>query len=178
MLETTRFFRVSALVVALTFASGVTVTAQTKPKEPAKGAEQPKQAPAPAPAPVQIVVPDAQGLLILITNSIIALNHANLVNNYTVLRDLGAPAFQKANSPQQLAAIFANMRARNLNLSPILLYQPKLVRPAAVDDKGFLRLTGFYETAPLQVHFNLVFQAVAGFWRLMEISVWTAVVTP
>jgi hypothetical protein len=174
MLETTRFFRVSALAVALTFASGATVTAQTKPKEPAKAAEQPKQAPAPA----QIVVPDAQGLLILITNSIIALNHANLVNNYTVLRDLGAPAFQKANSPQQLAAIFANMRERNLNLSPILLYQPKLVRPAAVDDKGFLRLTGFYETAPLQVHFNLVFQAVAGFWRLMEISVWTAVVTP
>jgi|HubBroStandDraft_6_1064221.scaffolds.fasta_scaffold289295_2 hypothetical protein len=172
MLETTRLICVSALVVAVTFASGAAVSAQTKSKEPAKTVEQPKQAPATA----QIVVPDAQGLLLLISNTVIALNHANLVNNYTVLRDLGAPAFQKANSPQQLAAIFANMRERNLNLSPILFYQPKLVRPAAIDDKGLLRLTGFYETAPLQVHFNLVFQAVAGFWRLIEISVWTAAV--
>jgi len=121
------------------------------------------------------LVPDAQGLAILISNSIIALNHANLVNNYTVLRDLGAPAFQKANSPQKLSAIFANMRERSLNLSPIMLYQPKLVRPAEIDDKGFLRLTGFYETQPLQVHFNLVFQPVEGIWRMMEIAVWTAV---
>jgi hypothetical protein len=178
MLEATRLFRVSALALALTFAPGATATAQTKSQAqsqtkstaPAKTAE-PKQAPVPA----RIVVPDAQGLLILISNSIIALNHANLVNNYTVLRDLGAPAFQKANSPQKLTDIFANMRERRLNLSPIMLYQPKLVRPAAIDDKGFLLLTGFYETQPLQVHFNLAFQPVEGVWRLMEISVWTAV---
>lgn len=56
-----------------------------------------------------------------------------------------------------------------------MLYQPKLVRPAEIDDKGFLRLTGFYETQPLQVHFNLVFQPVEGIWRMMEIAVWTAV---
>jgi Tfp pilus assembly protein FimV len=172
MLESTRFFHVAALAVALTFAPGVTATAQTTSKEPAKAAEQAK----PAPTPAKILVPDANGLLILINNAIIALNQANLVDNYTVLRDLGAPAFQKANSAQKLASIFANMRERHLNLSPLLLYQPKLVQPAAIDDKGFLRLTGFYETEPFQIHFNLVFQAVAGFWRLMEISVWTAVV--
>jgi hypothetical protein len=174
MFEARRFFCVSAFAVALMLVSGATAIAQTKQNEPAKPAEQPKQA---APA-VQILIPDPPGLLILISNSIIALNHANLVNNYSVLRDLSSPDFQKANSPQKLSSVFANMRERHLNLSPILLYQPKLVRPAAIDDKGFLHLTGFYDTRPLQIHFNLVFQAVAGFWRLMEISVWTAVVVP
>jgi hypothetical protein len=172
MLDTTRFFHVAALAVALTFAPGATAIAQTTSQQGTKAAEQAT----PAPTPPRVLVPEADGLLILISNAMIALNQANLVDNYTVLRDLGAPAFQKANSPQKLASIFANMRERHLNLSPVLLYQPKLVQPAAIDDKGLLRLTGFYETEPFQIHFNLVFQAVAGFWRLMEISVWTAVV--
>ncbi|MEO8318823.1 MAG: hypothetical protein ABI561_10920 [Bradyrhizobium sp.] len=146
--------------------------AQTR-KEPAKPVEQTSSK---APAAPQLVVPDAQGLAVLIYNSLIALNHANLTGNYSVLRDLAAPEFQKRNSPKQLAATFADMRARNVNLSPIVLYQPKLARDAAIDDKGFLRMAGFYETQPLQVHFNLVFQPVAAVWRLFEISVWTAVI--
>jgi hypothetical protein len=128
-----------------------------------------------APAAPKLLVPDSQGLAVLIQNSLIALNHANLTGNYSVLRDLAAPGFQKLNSPKQLAASFADLRVRNVNLSPIVLYQPKLVGDPAIDDKGFLRMAGFYETQPLQVHFNLVFQPVAGVWRLFEISVWTAV---
>ena len=160
------------LTLALTCAPVEITTAQTKSKEPAKQAEQAKSK---TPATPHLLVPDAQGLAILIQNSIIALNHANLTGNYSVLRDLAAPGFQKANSNEQLAAIFANMRARNLNRSPVVLYQPKLVRQPAIDDTGFLRMTGFYETQPLQVHFDLVFQPVAGVWRLFEISVETAV---
>jgi hypothetical protein len=121
------------------------------------------------------LVPDSQGLTVLIQNTLIALNHANLTGNYSVLHDLAAPGFQKLNSTKQLAASFADLRVRNVNLSPIVLYQPKLVGDPTIDDKGFLRMTGFYETEPLQVHFNLVFQPVAAVWRLFEISVWTAV---
>lgn len=128
-----------------------------------------------APAAAKSLVPDSQGLAVLIQNSLIALNHANLTGNFSVLRDLAAPGFQKLNSPKQLAATFADLRVRNVNLSPIVLYQPKLVGDPVIDDKGFLRMAGFYETQPLQVHFNLVFQPVAAVWRLFEISVWTAV---
>jgi hypothetical protein len=73
------------------------------------------------------MVPDSQGLAVLIHNSLIALNHANLTGNYSVLRDWPRQ-IQKLNSPKQLAATFADMRARNVNLGPIVLYQPKLVR--------------------------------------------------
>jgi hypothetical protein len=173
MAISTRFAYAAVLALALTCVPGETTTADTKSKEPAKPAEQTKSK---TPAARHLVVPDSQGLAILIHNSIIALNHANLTGNYSVLRDLAAPGFQNVNSPKQLAAVFANMRARGLNLSPIVLYQPKFAGQPAIDDKGFLRITGFYETQPMQIHFDLVFQPVAGVWRLFEISVWTAAV--
>jgi len=68
------------------------------------------------------------------------------------------------------------MPARKLNFAPIVMFQPKFVRQPQIDPRGFIRTTGFYETLPLQVHFDLVFQSVAGSWRLFGISVWTAIV--
>jgi hypothetical protein len=167
----TRLSRVAAVIaLAVTIVPHATM-AQTK-KAPAAPVERTQPT---APAPSKLLVPDSQGLAVLIQNSLIALNHANLTGNYTVLRDLAAPGFQKLNSPKQLATSFADLRVRNVNLSPIVLFQPRLVGDPAIDDKGFLRMAGFYETQPLQVHFNLVFQPVAAVWRLFEISVWTAV---
>jgi hypothetical protein len=158
------------IALAVTIVPGA-MMAQTK-KEPAGPVDRTTPT---APAVAKLLVPDSQGLVVLIQNSLIALNHANLTGNYSVLRDLAAPGFQKLNPPKQLAASFADLRVRNVNLSPIVLYQPKLVGDPAIDDKGFLRMAGFYETRPMQVHFDLVFQPVAAVWRLFEISVWTAV---
>jgi hypothetical protein len=167
----TKVSRLAAVIaLAVTIVPDATM-AQTK-KEPAASVERTRP---PAQDAPKLLVPDSQGLAVLIQNSLIALNHANLTGNYSVLRDLAAPGFQKLNSPKQLAASFADLRARNVNLSPIVLFQPKLVGDPAIDDKGFLRMAGFYETQPLQVHFDLVFQPVAAVWRLFEISVWTAV---
>jgi hypothetical protein len=160
----------AVIAVAVMIAPDATI-AQTR-KGPARPSEQTMQA---TPAAPKLLVPESQGLAVLVQNTLIALSHANLTGNYSVLRDLAAPGFQKLNSTKQLAASFADLRVRNVNLSPIVLFQPKLVGEPAIDDKGFLRLAGFYETQPLQVHFNLVFQPVAAVWRLFEISVWTAV---
>lgn len=171
-LSLTRVFRFAAVVaLAVTIVPDATI-AQTK-REPAAAADRAKPT---APAAItKLVVPDVQGLAVLVQNSLIALNHANLTGNYSVLRDLAAPGFQKLNSPKQLAASFADLRARNVNLSPIVLYQPKLVGDTTIDDKGFLHIAGYYETQPLLVNFSLVFQPVAAVWRMFEISVWTTV---
>jgi hypothetical protein len=125
-------------------------------------------------APAQLLVPNGNGLAILIDNAIVALSQANVTQNYGVLHDLGSPDFQKLNSPQHLAEIFAGLRERSLNMTPLVLYQPRLKRPATIDDKGVLRIAGFYDTRPLQIHFDLAFQAVEGAWRLYEIAVFTA----
>jgi len=115
--------------------------------------------------PVQrLPMPNDDKLLMLISSSLIALNQANATGNYTVLRDMAAPGFQRANSPERLSQIFTNLRSRNFDLSPILLYQPKLVRKPEINAKGMLRITGFFPTAPERVNFDLIFQPVKGKW--------------
>ena len=59
----------------------------------------PANGPQNAPHPAQI---DRNGVMILIRESLLALDQANKTGNYTVLRDLGSPEFQ-ANSAAQLA---------------------------------------------------------------------------
>ena len=168
----------SALALAL--GSGGTASAQTKPKAPVSAAPQANPPPSSAQSPqanrasVDLLVPNTNGLAILIDNAVVALSQANVTGNYGVLHDLGSPDFQKLNSPQHLADVFAGLRQQSLNMTPLVLFQPRLLHPAAIDGKGILRITGFYETQPLQVHFNLGFQAVDGAWRLYEIAVWAA----
>jgi hypothetical protein len=46
-----------------------------------------------------------------------------------------------------------------------VLFTPKLVRRPAIDE-GLLTSGGFFETQPQWVEFELLFQPVAGAWRL------------
>ena len=55
-------------------------------------------------------------------------------------------------------------------MAPIVLALPTLSRPPAIDEKGMLRLTGHFDTKPNELHFDLVFQVVDGFWRLDAIG--------
>jgi hypothetical protein len=126
--------------------------------------------PVPDPLPP---MPSDDKLLILINTALIALNQANATGNYTVLRDMAAPEFKRVNSPERLAQIFTNLRGRNLDLSPVILFQPKLYRKPEMNAKGMLRITGFFPTAPEIVKFNLIFQPVRGTWRLYGIAAGT-----
>jgi hypothetical protein len=116
-------------------------------------------------------VPDPYKLNMLIRTTLIALNQANRTGNYTVLRDLAAPAFQRTNNAARLAEIFAKLRKRDLDLSPILFFQPKLQGPANLTDNGLLRLTGYFETKPERISFDMLFQPVASDWRLFGLAV-------
>jgi hypothetical protein len=132
----------------------------------------------PAPAAGSLQVPDGNKQRILIRMMLVALNHANLTGNYSVLRDLGSPGFREANNPARLAEIFANMRLRNLDLGPIVVVEPLLTRKPSIDENGMLRLTGLFPTRPEQVNFDLAFQFVAGQWRLFGIAVNTTQAPP
>jgi len=125
-------------------------------------------------APQFLPMPNDDRLLLMIMSSLMALNQANLTGNYTVLRDLAAPGFQKVNSPERLSQLFAKLRGRNIDLTPILLFQPKLYRKPEISNAGMLRITGFFPTAPERVNFDLIFQPVQGQWRLFGLGVDTA----
>jgi hypothetical protein len=91
---------------------------------------------------------------------------------------MGAPAFQNANSVERLAQLFAPLRSRNLDLSPILLTRPKLFRAPEMNDKGMIRVMGFFPTSPERVNFDLIFQPVQSRWRLFGIAVSTRPAPP
>jgi hypothetical protein len=117
--------------------------------------------------PAQI---DRNGVLILVRSALIALDQANKTGNYTVLRDLGAPAFQ-ANSAARLGEIFAGLRRDALDLSGVAVLDPQLTLLPQIDAEGMMRMTGFFPSAPAQINFDLVCAPVNGQWRLFAITV-------
>jgi hypothetical protein len=139
----------------------------------------PGQGFSPAPAPqfaapqseLAAAVPDDVHVVLMIRNTVLALNQANLTGNYSVLRDMGTPAFQMTNSQARLAEIFASLRARKLDLSPVMVFNPKLLAPAALQDGQVLKLGGFFPTTPEQVHFEVAYQHYAGQWLLAGLAV-------
>lgn len=107
----------------------------------------------------------------LIKTTIIALQHANQTGNYTVLRDMGTPVFRERFDPARLAAIFSNLRARGINLSPVLMLSPNLEKPPEFNEQRQLRLIGNFPTQPLQIRYELLFLQVDGVWRIEGMAV-------
>lgn len=132
---------------------------------PAKNDASPPKAADPA-----IVVPRPEALLAMLRTALIALDHANKTNNYSVLRDLGGRELQ-ALSASQLSDTFASLRTARLDLSPVAIVTPQLTEPPAITSQSLLNLVGLFPTQPLQIRFQIVFQPVDGRWRLFGLTV-------
>jgi hypothetical protein len=117
--------------------------------------------------PAQI---DRNGVLILVRNSLLALDQANKTGNYTVLRDLGSPGFQ-TNTAARLGEIFAGLRHDNIDLSGVAALDPQLTLLPQIEANGMMHMTGFFPSIPTQVNFDLSYAPVNGQWRLFGISV-------
>ncbi len=124
--------------------------------------------PAQEPKPAQI---DRNGVLILIRSTLLALDQANKTGNYTVLRDLGAPGFEAANTAARLGEIFANLRRDKIDLSGVAVLEPQLTLLPQIEANGLMHMTGFFPSVPAQVKFELLYAPVEGQWKLFGISV-------
>lgn len=111
--------------------------------------------------------------LYLIRSTLLTLNDANRSGNYSVLRDLAAPDFRARNTAADLAAIFADLRARKFDLFAVAIEAPQLAAAPSIGNDRMLRLRGHFPTHPLQIHFDLLFQDIGGQWLLFGISVAT-----
>jgi len=109
----------------------------------------------------------------LVRSTLMMLNDANRSGNYTVLRDLAAPEFQRNNSAADLAQSFLDLRRRKFDLFAVSFSSPQFSPDPSVDPSGKVRLTGFFPTRPLQIKFDLTFESVDGQWKLFAISVAT-----
>jgi len=152
------------IVFAAAFAQEKTV-----PKVPAKPQQQSAVAAQPQP---QVVMPDAEKIVLLLRSSLNTLNDAIQTGNYTVLRDKGAPGFAQANTAARLAQSFADLASRGIDLSVVNILAPQLTEPPALDQAGgMLRLRGYFPSQPVQINFDMIYQAVEGRWRLFGLSV-------
>jgi hypothetical protein len=170
------FFVISFALLAM--AGPVAAQTTDKTVKPAaapavKPASPPQAAPTTQADTQQKKIPDAYKLNLLIRSTVIAVNQANKTGNYSVLRDLAAPGFRVANSNEKLAEIFAGLRNTKYDLSPIMFFQPKLTKEPGLMENGMLRLTGFFDTRPQRVNFDLAFEENGGEWLLYGVSIGT-----
>jgi hypothetical protein len=118
------------------------------------------------PAPI-----DRNGVLILVRSTLLAVHQANETGNYTVLRELGAPGFQAANTSARLFEIFASLRNQKIDLSGVTVLEPRLTVLPEIAPNGQMRMAGFFPSVPLQVNFELIFAPVDGRWRPFGIGI-------
>jgi hypothetical protein len=121
---------------------------------------------------------DRNGVLILVRSTLLALHHANITGNYTVLRDLAAPGFRDANHAARLADIFSNLRAQAVDLAGAAVLDPQLTMLPRIAANGMMRLAGFFPSIPVQINFELLFEANNQQWKPFGISVGLASSSP
>ena len=180
MVDGRRWLRIVALLAAVAsshLADSARAQGVSDPRPPAgPRGEQQQQQPAPAGpvmAPKSSPSISLAQALYLIRSTLLTLNDANRSGNYSVLRDLAAPGFQQKNSAADLALIFADLRRRNFDLFAVALAAPQLAAAPARDDQGMLEADRPLSDRPQQINFDLIYQDVAGQWRLFGISVQT-----
>ncbi|MDQ0395838.1 hypothetical protein [Labrys monachus] len=122
----------------------------------------------PAPGPVKV---DPGVLLKFTRSTLIALDQANKTGNYTVLRDLGSPDFQKVNTAARLAEIFASERQAGLDLSNAAVLEPVVTQQPEINADGLLHYAGYFPAGSDQLRFEFLFQAVGTSWQLFGLSV-------
>jgi hypothetical protein len=123
------------------------------------------------PSAPELAVPSAESILIMIRTTLVNLDAAMATGNYTVFRDLAAPSFREANNAGRLYQIFSDVSARRISLSAVAILAPKLPEPPAIDANKRLRISGHFPGEPVQINFDLQFEAVASQWRLFGIAV-------
>lgn len=99
-----------------------------------------------------------------------AIDHANRTGNYSVLRDMGSAGFQANNNPSNLAAIFAGIRNRQLDLSDTLVVTPTWEIAPTMVQPNVLRMRGSFPLRPQAIGFDLLFTWERG-WRLEGVGV-------
>lgn len=116
-------------------------------------------------------VPDENTLARLVWSTMVALDNANRTENYSVLYSLGAPEFQRRNSPDRLSALFSDLRRNRVDVGRAILTSPTYYQPPSILPDGSLRMRGGFDYRPNSIRFDLIYTNVGGGWRIKAISV-------
>lgn len=93
----------------------------------------------------------------LVRDALLAVNHANLTGNYTVLRDYASTSFHDANTATDLADQLERVRRERLDLLPVLSVEPVIQQSGLSLDRRIMRLSGYFPLMPRSITFDLEF---------------------
>lgn len=118
-------------------------------------------------------VPEPAAIEILVKQTLLTFNDANLSGNYTVFHATLSDRFRGQVTVEQLAAAFMEFGEQQIDIGGgVILNRFTLNRPAAINADGALELDGRFDTRPLAINFVLHFlTGAAGEWRLANIKV-------
>lgn len=105
----------------------------------------------------------------LVKYAIIAVDQGNKTGNYSVLRELCSPNFQATTSTAGFADAFAPLRKAHIDMSGLVMKQPQMQQP--VIEKGFLRITGFFPSAPVRINFRISYTLINGQPRIAGLAI-------
>lgn len=137
---------------------------QAQPQRPAQQGQRPAQVRL---APAVVAARPA----ILVRGTLTALDQANRVNNYAVLRALGTESF-RANSVERLGATYKTMREQRVDLTRTLILDPVFSSQTQID-RGTLFLIGFFPAVNNRprINFDLRYKNDNGSWKIDSMAV-------
>lgn len=107
----------------------------------------------------------------MLRGTLLAVDHGIKTGNYTVLRDLGATSFRKANSAAKLAQIFGNLSSQGLDLLATAVVDPNFTKPPIITPERMIYLTGIFPIQPRPVAFEILLELDEGQWRIYAIAI-------
>jgi len=124
------------------------------------------------PVPAVASEEDARLVAKLVRSTLLALHHANVTGNFSVLRDLGSPSFRQRNNPGALYESFGAIRGLGIQFDDIAVLQPVFAQAPTIEGGKYLRVSGSFPTKPKAVTFELLFELVDRVWLIVGLSVW------
>ena len=117
-------------------------------------------------------MPSSLAREIMIKTTLTTFNDANLTNNYTVFNALASRPFSEQLPPEKLSEVFKTFRDQDIDISAITAFKPVEEPAPFIDSKGLLQMTGYFETSPSYVAYDMSFIGTNdGGWRMIAINV-------
>lgn len=117
-------------------------------------------------------VPSEPAIEILIKQSLLSFNDANLTGNYTVFHAGLAETFRQQFTVERIRDAFRGFHDQQIDLVGILLHRPRLTKAATINANNVLELEGLFDTRPLNVVFAMQYLASStGEWKLVGLNI-------
>ncbi|HWV54015.1 MAG TPA: hypothetical protein VNZ93_15660 [Pseudorhodoplanes sp.] len=108
---------------------------------------------------------------VLIKTTLLTFNDANVTQNYTVLHSKLSKQFRDQFSPERLKEVFKPFVDKKIDIDLIAAKTPIPAKPASVDDRGVLSISGHFDTKPSHVFYDLGYVMSDGEWKPIKINV-------